>query len=228
MLQPFGVDIWLGQGPVVTAVAGFHYPTRMVVIRLSGGDLWVCSPVPLTSDLRAAMDALGTVRFLVAPNAFHHLSLLEWAQAYPQARVFGAPGLAKKRRDIRFDETLGTTPPSCWSGQMDQLIFPNRLAAEVVFFHRPSGTVIFTDLLQQMPPGWYSGWRAIIARLDLMTAPEPAVPRKFRLATPQEPGEVALKTLRAWPATQVVMAHGIPVTSDAPAFLERAFGWLSR
>ena len=41
---------------------------------------------------------------------------------------------------------------------------------------------LFTDLLQQFPPDWFHGWRALIARLDLMTAPEPSTPRKFRAA----------------------------------------------
>ena len=41
---------------------------------------------------------------------------------------------------------------------------------------------MFTDLLQQMPQGWYKGWRSLVARLYLMTGPRPQVPRKFRLA----------------------------------------------
>lgn len=59
----------------------------------------------------------------------------------------------------------------------------NRITTEVVFFHRPTATVLVTDLVQQIPQGWYRGWRAVVARLDLMTAPVPSVPRKFRMAT---------------------------------------------
>lgn len=41
MLTAFGPQIWLSDGPVLTAALGFRYPTRMAVIRLGGGDLVV-------------------------------------------------------------------------------------------------------------------------------------------------------------------------------------------
>src|SRR5207253_182649 len=49
-----------------------HYPTRMAVIRLSGGGLFLWSPIPLTDGLRAEVDALGEVSHIVAPNSLHH------------------------------------------------------------------------------------------------------------------------------------------------------------
>ena len=52
----------------------------------------------------------------------------------------------------------------------------------MVFFHLKSGTVLFTDLIQQLPASLFSGWRALVAKLDLMVGPEPSVPRKFRVA----------------------------------------------
>ena len=41
MLKQFGHEIWIADGPVVTAAAGFHYPTRMAIIRLSDGGLFI-------------------------------------------------------------------------------------------------------------------------------------------------------------------------------------------
>src|SRR5215468_110302 len=101
MLQPFGEGIWLADGPL-TAVAGFRYPTRMTVIRLSGGGLFVWSPVALTAPLRAAVDAIGPVKCLVAPNALHHLFLADWQAAYPGAQLYAPPGLRERRRDLTF------------------------------------------------------------------------------------------------------------------------------
>ena len=37
MLQPFATGIWIADGPEVDAMLGFRYPTRMAVIRLTGG-----------------------------------------------------------------------------------------------------------------------------------------------------------------------------------------------
>ncbi|SMX30863.1 DUF4336 domain-containing protein [Actibacterium lipolyticum] len=228
MLKLFGDELWIVDGPDVDAFAGFHYPTRMAVIRLSDGGLFVWSPVHLTDQLAAQIGALGPVRHIVAPNSLHHLFLPEWAQAYPAAAVHAAPGLRKKRADISFDADLGDTADPDWAGQIDQVVMQgNRITTEVVFFHTKSGTVLFADLLQQLPANWFSGWRAVIAKLDLMTGAEPSVPRKFRLAfTDRNTARQAAGRILAWPAQKVLMAHGTPVAQDCPAFLRRAFGWL--
>ncbi|MAU59518.1 DUF4336 domain-containing protein [Parvibaculum sp.] len=230
MLTSFAENIWIADGPIVDAALGFHYPTRMAVIRLSGGGLFVWSPVPLTEELRAGVAALGEVRHIVAPNSLHHLFIPEWAAAFPAAKLHAAPGLAKKRKDIAFDSELGDEAPSGWAGEIDQAVMRgNTITEEVVFFHAKSGTVLFTDLVQHLPQGWYRGWRAIVAKLDLMSAPEASVPRKFRLAfTGRRAARAALARVLEWPSEKVLMAHGAPVTQDARAFLARAFGWLSR
>lgn len=228
MLIPFGHEIWTADGPEIVAAAGFHYPTRMVVIRLPHDDLFLWSPIAVTEALRSEVDALGTVRHLVAPNSLHHLFIADWKRAYPHARVHAAPGLHDKRRDLAFaDELAGAAGPE-WAAEIDQVVVQgNAITTEVVFFHRRSGTVIFTDLIQHLPAGWYSGWRAVVARLDLMVGPEPSVPRKFRLAfTNRRAARTSFARILAWPAEKVLMAHGAPVVADGQAFLRRAFGWL--
>lgn len=103
----------------------------------------------------------------------------------------------------------------------------NLITTEVVFFHAQSGTVLLCDLLQQLPTHLFSGWRALIAKLDLMIGPEPQVPRKFRLAfTNRHAARKGLERILAWPAEKVLMAHGTPIENDSSAYLRRAFGWL--
>ena len=228
MLKQFGPEIWTADGTDVVAMLGFHYPTRMVVIRLSGRHLFVWSPVALTDDLRTEVGALGEVRYFVAPNSLHHLFIADWKHAYPDAQVYAAPGLREKRKDIAFDGDLGNTPILDWSEGIDQVLMQgNAITSEVVFFHRKSATVIFTDLIQHLPANWFSGWRAVVAKWDLMLGPEPAVPRKFRVAfTRRRAARASLERILAWPAEKVLMAHGAPVTKDGQAFIRRAFGWL--
>jgi hypothetical protein len=227
MLQEFGRAIWIADGPEAV-VAGFRYPTRMAVIRLSDGSLFIWSPVALSDGLRASLDALGPVSHIVEPNALHHLFLAEWRRLYPKASVHAPPGLRTKRPDIAFDADLGDVSDPDWAGQIDQVVVGgNRITSEVVFFHVPSGTVLFTDLLQQIPAELLSGWRAIVARLDRMTGPEPAVPRKFQVAfTDRRAARDAVGRILAWPAEKVLMAHGTPVEHDSREFLRRALRWL--
>jgi hypothetical protein len=229
VLEEFGSDLWVADGPTLIAAAGFHYPTRMAVIRLSGGDLFLWSPIAISDALLAGVKELGRVRHLVAPNMLHHTYLRDWQRAFPNASVYGPRGLSEKRKDVTFNSFLGESPaPPAWSGQIDLVaITNNRITTEFVFFHRQSETAIFTDLIQHFEPGWFTGWRALVARLDLMVASEPSVPRKFRIAfADRAAAREALKRILAWPTKKVLFAHGDPVTEDAQAFLCRAFRWL--
>ena len=165
MLQQFDDEIWSADGPQ-TAVAGFRYPTRMAIIRLADGALFIWSPVALSEELRAAVDALGEVRYLIAPNSLHRLFLGDWRRAYPGARLFAPPGLRKRRRDIAFDGDLQDAPAREWSQDIDQvMVRGNLITTEVVLFHRRSRTVLFTDLIQASAPHgsaaggrWWPGW----------------------------------------------------------------------
>jgi hypothetical protein len=228
LLKEFGHEIWIADGPHV-AVVGFHYPTRMAAIRLSDGGLFIWSPIHLADSLQAEVDALGQVRHIIAPNSLHHLFLPQWKRAYPEARVHASPGLRQKRKDVVFDADLRDAPSPDWADEIDQvLMHGNLITTEAVFFHAKSGTVLFTDLLQQLPTSLFSGWRAVVAKLDLMVGPEPSVPRKFRVAfTNRRAARDALSRILAWRAEKVLMAHGTPVELDPPAFLRRAFGWLT-
>ena len=228
MLKQFGTEIWIADGTSVST-GGFHYATRMAIIRLSDGGLFIWSPIKLTDKLRADVDQLGEVRHLVAPNTLHHLFLDDWRFEYPEARLYAPPGLRGKRKEIDFDGDLGDEPVADWAGDIDQVVVPGCLITkEVVFFHRRSATALFTDLVQQFPQGWFSGWREIVARLDLMVGAEPAVPRKFRNTfINRRAARAALVRILAWPTEKVLMAHGTPVDRDGRAFIGRAFRWLT-
>jgi len=227
MLHEFGPAIWIADGGEAV-VAGFRYPTRMAVMKLADGGLFVWSPIGLTDALKAAVDALGPVRHIVEPNALHHLYLPEWKHAWPAAKLHAPPGLRTKRNDITFDADLGDVPNPDWAEQIDQvLILGNRITTEAAFFHRASATVLFCDLLQQIPPHLLSGWRSLVARLDLMVGPEPQVPRKFRIAfSDRRAARAAIGKVLEWPAQKILIAHGAPVENNAQDYLRRAFRWL--
>jgi hypothetical protein len=229
-MAAFGPEIWLFDGPAVTGGAGFQFPTCMAVIRLPNDQgLWVWSPVALTMDIRRFVEDLGPVRHLVAPNSLHHTFLSEWAAAYPDARVHAAPGLREDVAGTAIHARLGDDADPAWEGAIDQVIVHgNRITTEVVFFHAASATVLVTDLIQQIPQGWYSGWRSVVARLDLMTAPVPSVPRKFRLAmTNRAAARVSVQHIQQWNVERLVMAHGAPLQTGGKAALAQAFRWLN-
>ena len=227
-LNEFGPGLWVGEGPVVSFY-GFDYPTRMAVIRLSDGGLFIWSPVALTAELKQAVDALGPVRFLVSPNKLHHLFLGAWKTAYPQARTFASPGLRKKLPEFAFDGELGDRPEAGWAADVDQVVVHGSpFLTEVVFFHRASSTAIFTDLIQNFPRDWFKGWRGVLARLDGIVAPHPGAPREWRASFffKRAEARASLERILAWPIERVLIAHGDPVSSDGAAFVRKCFAWL--
>ena len=227
-LRPFGPDIWVVEGPVVPFY-GFPYPTRMVLIRLAGGGLFVWSPIALTPDLKAETDRLGPVEHLVSPNPIHHLSMGEWKAAYPAAKLYASPGLARKRKDLHFDATLGDVAPAAWAADIDQVEMAGSFAmTEIVFFHRESRTAIFADLIENFSRDWFRGWRGWLARLDGIVGPYGGAPREWRLSfRNRKAARAALARILAWQPEQVVMAHGEMTRQDGAAFIRKSFRWLA-
>lgn len=227
-LVPFGPDIWIADGPIVPFF-GFPYPTRMAAIRLANGDLFVWSPIALTPTSKSEIDRLGRVAHLVSPNKLHYLYLGEWRSAYPGARLYAPPGLARKRTELHFDAALSDTPDTAWASEIDQVRMDGSFAlTEIVFFHCKSRTAIFADLIQNFPRDWYKGWQGVLARLGGITAPNPGAPRDFRFSfRDRKAARKALARILAWRPEQVLIAHGDVVRRDGTEFIRKAFRWLS-
>src|SRR5947207_1558910 len=138
MFRQIADNLWVTERP--QRFFGVEIGTRMTIIRLDGGALFVHSPVHLDAQTRGHLDELGPVRFVIAPNRMHHLYVGEYFDAYPQATIYAAPGLPQKRSDLKFHGVLGEGPPAGWAGQIDQLHFPAEpMLNEIVFCHRASG-----------------------------------------------------------------------------------------
>lgn len=226
-LAPFGPELWTANGPNAMFF-GFPYPTRMALARLSGGRLFVWSPIALSPDLKSEVEALGEPAFLVSPNKLHHLFLGEWKATYPKAKMFASPGLRRRRKDLAFDADLaGSTDPG-WAGEIDQEMFAGSLTmTEVVFFHRASRSALFADLIQNLPRNFVPGWRGVLARLGGITEPNPSAPRDWRASfLHRRAARASLARILGWGVERVVIAHGVMAGEDGEAFVRRAFHWL--
>jgi hypothetical protein len=71
MLKSIAHEVWVADQPL--KFFGLALGSRMTVIRLPDGRLWVHSPVRLDEELLSELQALGPVGFLVAPSKVHHL-----------------------------------------------------------------------------------------------------------------------------------------------------------
>jgi hypothetical protein len=120
----------------------------MSVVRLEDGSLFVHSAAPLDEELRAALDAIGEVRFVAAPSPIHgHVSMAQYRDGYPDVELLAAPKLPRRRRDLEFTAELGPTPDPRWAAALDQAPFRgNPLLPEIEFLHRGSRTLILADV----------------------------------------------------------------------------------
>ena len=100
-LKAVAEGVWIVDGPVIRfGYLGLRFPfaTRMTVVRLADGGLWVHSPTELSPLLESEIVSLGSVEHLIAPNRIHYWWLGDWAKAFPGAATYAAPGVPKQAR----------------------------------------------------------------------------------------------------------------------------------
>jgi hypothetical protein len=191
------------------SLAGARLLTRMTVLRLDDG-LYLHSPVEIDEGTREAISRLGEVRGIIAPSTVHHLFVASAQRAFPAARTYGIAGLESKRRDLRFDELLGETPPAAWAGQLEQVVIGNRVMREVDFLHRASRSLIAVDLVENFrdeTPGTNAVLRALIRVMGMWGHPRPA-PELRWFPRDDDAFRVALHKLLAWDFDRAIIAHG--------------------
>lgn len=224
-LQALGEGLWVVDGPAAVDLLVVPYPTRMCVVRLDDGDLWVTSPVTLPYESLGEVVALGPVAHLLAPTPRHHWRLETWHRLFPDAALWScALGPATLGRRALPATRLADLPPPQWSGQIDQVRYGGVGFEEFTFLHRASGTLLVEDMLQEHP----------LRRRPLVDAlvriggigPGGGVPRDIRaLARPESARRWAEQVL-SWDFDTLVMAHGPVITSGAKQWVARAIDWM--
>lgn len=225
---PWAADIWTVDGPEVSyRLWGLTIPcpTRMTIIRLPDGGLWVHSPVACAPDLVAAVEALGPVTAIVAPNSFHYTHLADWTRAFPQAAVFGLEGLAAKVPGIAF-AVLDDQPPPVWRQAIDLHVIALGSFTEAVFLHRASRTLIVTDLMQNFEAGRIRNplVRAVM-RMGGATGPNGQPSIEIRIAALRHRAALreGVRRMLAWKPSGIILSHGACYRTNAADEIARAF-----
>lgn len=223
-LAPYGVDsglvpyhgLYVAQAPFT--YAGAPIGVRMVVIPTPEGlTLW--SPIEAAPLLVDAVRALGEVRWIVSPNAAHHLFLEGWARAFPDAEVVGVEAARAAAPGLRWVE------PPATLGDVDVSYVPGGPAGdELVLLHRASGTLLVADLVLAIgyEPETGGGRAAWMLRLAGM-AERPGPLLAWRLARRDAATIDAIRAVVEAPYARVVVAHGRPIEREAAEVMRAAF-----
>lgn len=228
VLKPVAPDIWIVDGPWIRFY-GLPFPTRMTVVRLSNGDVWVHSPIEVGNELEKAVSAIGPVRYLVAPNWIHYAWISVWQKHFPDATTFVSPGVAeraaKKGAQLHFDEELGNKPAIQWSSDIDQRLAESGYHIEAVFFHRASRTLILTDLIENFEKHKMPWWTRPLLKLGGVCAPNGGMPRDMAAGFKKHPEHLQklVAEMIAWNPEKVILAHGKWYEKDGTKELKRAF-----
>lgn len=222
MLNRLAEGLWVEERQL--RFLGVETGTRMTIAE-TGAGLFVHSPVALGEALRSQVDELGQVAFIVAPTKFHHLYVPEWAAAYPHAKVWGCPGVTQKRSDIRWHRVLTDAPLEEVDNVMDHVHFSARgLEDEVIFFHKPSQTLVCSDFIFNLRAHPSVLTRAV-ATLMGQRKPGATFLERLMIRDRVAAKEQLLRIVQ-WDTKRIVLAHGPMLDSASRAIIENAYAWL--
>jgi hypothetical protein len=223
-LTAVGEGVWVGSEPV--RFLGLRLTASMAVLRLADQDLLLYAPVAMTPERRAAVDALGRVAHLYAPNTYHHLWIGEWAGAFPSARLHAPPGLAKKRRDLWIDRIHGAAPEPAFAGVVDELRIDGFRLEETVLFYRSARTLVVADLVHNIGRPRH-GWTRLYTRM-MGFYDRVALSRMIRWAAfpDRAAARRSVDAVLACPFERLVVGHGPPLLTGAREALAAAYQWL--
>lgn len=207
-LTRIGNEIWAADRELILP-AGQRLPIRMVVLRGRDRRLLCYSPVATDIETVEALQGLGEVTWLAAPNRQHRRFLHQASQAFPGARIIGC-------RDHASERGNGLPQEGDIDGMVDFRVVPlRRRSAELVLYHDASETLVVCDLIQNLP------------------APERALERWLMLGAggARRAQKLLDRSARAgfyrWamarPFSQISMAHGTIIRDGAREVVYRLF-----
>jgi hypothetical protein len=223
-MTPFAEGIWVDTAPV--RFLGMQLTTTMTVLRLGDGNLLLYSPVALTQARQSAIEALGPVAHLYAPNLFHHRWIGEWAAAFPSARLHAPVGLAKKRGDLRIDRIHNAAREPAFAGVLEELPIDGFRLAESVVVYRPARTLVVADLVHNVgrpQHRWTNFYSRTMGFYDRV-----ALSRMIRWTafTDRATARRSLDELLALPFDRLIVGHGAPLAAGGREALAAAYSWL--
>jgi hypothetical protein len=228
-------------------------PTNIPTVKLSTGSLFVFSPVALTPAVRAKIDSLGgRVSYIAAPDLEHHIFLSAWHAAYPNAHFIGPGGLPEKRAKLNATDASVTNIPFQTvltaankrethispevDAEMDYELIDAHVNKELVFFHRPSRTLLQADLIFNLPATeQYSrtggaankGWAS---KLSCHLQNTSSVWQKrmlwYLISAGDRPGfNKSIRRINGWDFENIITCHGDSIIGDGKPVFERVMQW---
>lgn len=223
LLVQHDADLWSTEYELAWQSGLVPIPVRMTVIRLPDGALVLHSPAPLSAALRAELDDLGRVGFIVVPWA-HGAFAQQAAQAYPLARLLAAPEAPRRRSALPFHGSIADHAPESWSGLVESHLVQGFRLNEVVLFHRRSRTLVITDLCFNIHHSRSGSARLFFRANGMWQRFGPSRLIRRLAVSDRSALENSLDRILRWEFERVVPGHGEVIEQGGRAALRAA--WL--
>lgn len=221
VVQEIAAGVW-GAETSVSLGPGLALPLRMTVLR-DGFGLVLISPIHIDDVLHERLSELGQVHSLLAPNRLHYRFLAQAKQRFPQARVVGAPGLLEKRPELPIEASLSAGDLSAEISA--HLVDGAEQLSEVVILHRPSATLVVTDLVFNIHnANWASRLLLKSVSRSFAQVEQSRLIRKY--TNDRAAAGRSIEQLLALPFTRVVPAHGEVIEVAAKQQLASGLWWM--
>lgn len=231
ILKQIDDNIWIVDGDKISFF-GLPFPTRMTIIRLNNGDLFLHSPTTLTPELKREVESLGTIKHLVSPNWIHYAYINQWQEAFQNTVAWASPNVRKRAKKAKstvvFNHDLGEAAAPEWADEINQIIVHgSSIHTEVVFFHKSSKTLILTDLIENFEADKVPIWFKWLAKLAGILDPNGKHPRDMQMSFWRGKKQLrhAVNIMLAWQPDKIILAHGRWYQTNAINELKRAFKW---
>jgi hypothetical protein len=208
-MRELGESIWLHEQENLPAM------TSRVIVRLANGGLWIHSPPELTPDLSEELRVLGDVEALVAANNAHTRFITQWQAAFPDATCFVAEGIPPKLPALKDFQLINDIDPSRWAADFQMATLTAvPLFDETVFLHRPSRTLIVTDLVQHYPTPTSFAQKCIFGPMGWQGICPPP-PMRFDFVVHDRKALMAfVDEVASWDFDHIAVTHGRIIEND--------------
>lgn len=228
MLKKIDNNIWVTEQPF--KYWGLDVGTRMTVVRLLTGELVVISPISIYENTVSQLNEIGRVGYIIAPNLYHHLFLMEFQKIYARAQIWVPLGFDLKLPNIAVDKVISDTSGNFFE-EIDYLLVDGFKVLELsgaatlnefVFFHRDSQTLIITDTAFNFDGKF--NWKTQLAA-RLLGIYGKLRPSPLEKLASQEKNQVmgSIKKILQWDFDRVILAHGSIVELDGKKLFKEGF-----
>jgi glyoxylase-like metal-dependent hydrolase (beta-lactamase superfamily II) len=215
-------DLWSTEYDIGGPAGLVPIPVRTTVVRIGGGSLVLHSPGPISDELRDELAALGSVDTIVVPQA-HGMFAAQAAQRFPAARMLAAPGAPWRRKSIAFHGSLADQPPAAWEGYIESHLVHGFRLQEVILFHRPSRSLVITDLCFNIRRSESFVARSLFRANGMWRRFGPSRLIRLLVVSDRAALERSLEYILRWDFDRIIPGHGDVLETGGPAALRAAW-----